>query len=73
MEGKKIYSEAKATCERCGKIYLHTCKGSIPTYQLNRHQKSCKGTLPYKKRIRDFLPTATDDQLKKLYEFMQTI
>jgi hypothetical protein len=70
---KKTYSSDKATCERCGKVFLHTCKTSLPKHQLNRHQKSCKGTLPYKQRVKDFMTTATDEQLKKLYEFMKTI
>jgi len=70
---KKTYSSDKATCERCGKVFLHTCKTSLPKHQLNRHQKGCKGTLPYKQRVKDFMTTATDEQLKKLYDFMKTI
>jgi hypothetical protein len=69
---KKTYSSETATCERCGKVYLHTTK-LLPKYALARHQKTCKGTLPYKQRVKDFMTTASEEQLKKLYDFMKTI
>lgn len=69
---KKTYSSETATCERCGKVYLHTTK-LLPKYGLARHQKNCKGNLPYKQRVKDFMITASDEQLKKLYDFMKTI
>lgn len=70
---KKLYSSETATCDRCNKKFLHTCKTSTPRHQLTRHQKTCQGQRHFKQRIKDFTATATDDQLKKLYEFMQTI
>jgi hypothetical protein len=70
---KKTYSDAKATCGRCGKVFLHTCKTSLPQHQLNRHQKTCKGKLPYKQRVKDFMNVATDEQLKKLFDFMNSL
>jgi hypothetical protein len=69
---KKTYSSETATCELCGKVYLHTTK-LLPKYALARHQKTCKGNLPYKQRVKDFMTTASDEQLKKLYDFMKTI
>jgi hypothetical protein len=69
---KKTFSSDTATCERCNKVYLHTTK-LLPKYALARHQKTCKGTLPYKQRVKDFMTTASDEQLKKLYDFMLTI
>ena len=39
---KKLKSNAKATCDQCGKVYLHTST-LLPKHALNRHQKTCKG------------------------------
>lgn len=39
---KKLKSSATATCNQCGKVYLHT-SSLHPKYALNRHQKTCKG------------------------------
>lgn len=72
VKEKKIYSSETATCKQCGKVYLHNTK-LLPKYALARHQKTCKGTLPYKQRVKDFMTTASEEQLKILYDFMQTI
>ena len=74
-KGKKLYSSETDTCERCGKVFLHTCKTSLPKHQLNRHQKTCshdKSKL-CRTNIRNFLNIASDEQLQKLNEFMKTI
>ena len=70
---KKLYSSETATCDKCNKKFLHTCKTSTPKHQLTRHQKTCKGQRHFKQRIKDFTATATDEQLQKMYEFMQSL
>lgn len=68
---KKLYSNDKATCENCGKIYLHNTK-LHPKYALARHKKTCSHDKSKQCRtnIRNFLNNATEEQLLKMNAFI---
>lgn len=68
---KELYSNDKATCENCGKIYLHNTK-LHPKYALARHKKTCSNdkSKHCRTNIRNFLNNATEEQLLKMNAFI---
>lgn len=68
---KKLFSNQKAICDKCGKVYLHTTK-LLPKYALNRHQKNCKG-LSLDKQILNHLKCLDNDKQKQVLDFIKTL
>jgi len=68
---KKLYSNARATCDNCGKVYIHNTK-LHPKYALARHQKTCSHdkSKHCRTNIRNFLNNATEEQLLKMNAFI---
>jgi len=56
---KDTYSDETATCDKCNKVFYHTCKSSLPKYQLYRHQVVCEKTSL--KRLKNEIKTQLDD------------
>tara|TARA_R110000803_G_scaffold50732_3_gene105131 strand:- start:1194 stop:1742 length:549 start_codon:yes stop_codon:yes gene_type:complete len=71
---KKVYSSTKATCETCGKVYLHTSKNITPINSLNRHQKSCEENLGRNLRgqLNSMIKSMSVIDLKRTLDYLNT-
>jgi hypothetical protein len=58
-EKQKLYSDASITCKFCKKVFLHTCKTSLPKHQLKRHAITCQKS--YNRKLKQEIKESLND------------